>query len=158
DQSDNDPAIFWSYVIAALQTVQGDFDPGQRTLALLQSLQPLPVETVLAKLLNEIGALAHDIVLVLDDYHLITAPPIHQGIAFLLNHQPPQLHIVIAGRPPTTTASGVHHNRLMNSAAFSRVGRVKLGTTRLPSAGSRPTVVSWSCRKREFGEWQKPRI
>ena len=38
DQSDNEPALFWSYVIAALQTVQGDLDPGQHTLALLQSL------------------------------------------------------------------------------------------------------------------------
>ena len=54
DQSDNDPALFWSYVIAALQTVQSDL--GQSTLALLQSLQPLPVETVLARLLNESAA------------------------------------------------------------------------------------------------------
>ena len=100
DQSDNDPAFFWSYVIAALQTVQGDL--GQSTLALLQSLQPLPVETVLARLLNELGGLAQRIVLVLDDYHLITAQLVHQGIAFLLDHLPPQLHVVIAGRvdPP----------------------------------------------------------
>src|ERR671929_2395162 len=76
DLSDNDPALFWSYVIAALQTVQSDL--GQSTLALLQSLQPLPVETVLSRMLNEVGALAHDIVLVLDDYHLITAAPIHR--------------------------------------------------------------------------------
>src|SRR5438105_7005612 len=102
DQSDNEPALFWSYVIAALQTVRPEFDAGQSTLALLQSLQPLPGETVLSRMLNEVGALAQDIVLVLDDYHLITAPPIHQGIAFLLDHLPPQLHLVIAGRvdPP----------------------------------------------------------
>ena len=100
DQSDNDPALFWSYVIAALQTRQRDL--GLSTLALLQSLQPLPVETLLAKLLNEVGALAQRIVLVLDDYHLITAKPVHQGIAFVLDHLPPQLHLVIAGRadPP----------------------------------------------------------
>jgi hypothetical protein len=73
DQSDNDPAFFWPYVIAALQTMQRDL--GQSTLALLQSLQPLPAETVLAKLLNEVGGLAQRIVLVLDDYHLITATP-----------------------------------------------------------------------------------
>ncbi|TME36030.1 MAG: helix-turn-helix transcriptional regulator, partial [Chloroflexi bacterium] len=59
DQSDNDPAFFWSYVIAALQTVQGDL--GQSTLALLQSLQPLPVETMLARPLNEVGGLAQRI-------------------------------------------------------------------------------------------------
>jgi LuxR family transcriptional regulator, maltose regulon positive regulatory protein len=100
DQSDNDPALFWSYVIAALQTRQRDL--GLSALALLQSLQPLPVETLLAKLLNEVGALAQRIVLVLDDYHLITAKPVHQGIAFVLDHLPPQLHLVIAGRadPP----------------------------------------------------------
>ncbi len=75
---------------------------GTRTLALLHSPQPLPIETLLATLLNEVGALAQRVVLVLDDYHLIGAQPVHQGIAFLLDHLPPRLHLVIAGRavPP----------------------------------------------------------
>ena len=100
DQSDNEPALFWAYVIAALQTVNAEV--GTRALALLHSPQPLPVETLLATLLNEIGALEQRIVLVLDDYHLVGAQPIHQGIAFLIDHLPPQLHLVIATRadPP----------------------------------------------------------
>ena len=100
DQSDNEPTLFWAYVIAALQTV--DAEVGTRAFAVLHSPQPLPVETLLGTLLNEIGAFEQRIVLVLDDYHLIGAQPIHQGIAFLVDHLPPQLHLVIATRadPP----------------------------------------------------------
>jgi len=54
DQNDNDPTLFWAYFIGALQTVQAQV--GTRALSLLQSPQPLPVETLLATLLNEVGA------------------------------------------------------------------------------------------------------
>ena len=95
DESDNDPALFWTYVIAALQTaVQG---VGGRALSLLQSAQP-PIETVLATVLNELGALSNDVVLVLDDYHLVDAGDVQDGMAFLLEHLPPQLHLVISSR------------------------------------------------------------
>lgn len=102
DQNDNEPALFWSYVVAALQTVRPEFDQGQSTLALLRSLQPLPVESALSRILNELGSLEQDLVLVLDDYHLITTQSIHQGVAFLLDHLPSEVHLVIAGRvdPP----------------------------------------------------------
>jgi LuxR family maltose regulon positive regulatory protein len=73
-------------------------DVGKTTLSLLRSPQPLPVETLLGPLLNEIAALAQSSVLVLDDYHLIDAQPIHQAIGFLLDHLPPQLHLVTASR------------------------------------------------------------
>jgi ATP/maltotriose-dependent transcriptional regulator MalT len=100
DQSDNEPALFWAYLIAALQTVNAQI--GKNTLALLHSPQPVPVETLLGTLLNDVGSLAERVVLVLDDYHLIGAQPIHQGIGFLLDHLPSQLRLVIAGRadPP----------------------------------------------------------
>jgi LuxR family maltose regulon positive regulatory protein len=100
DQSDNEPALFWAYFIAALQTVHAQI--GKNTFALLHSPQPVPVETLLGTLLNEVGAIGERVVLVLDDYHLIGAQPIHQGIGFLLDHLPPQLRLVIAGRadPP----------------------------------------------------------
>ena len=71
DQSDNEPALFWAYFIAALQTVHPQI--GKNTLALLHSPQPVPVETLLGTLLNEVGALGERVVLVLDDYHLIGA-------------------------------------------------------------------------------------
>src|SRR2546421_6300849 len=69
DQSDNEPALFWAYFIAALQTSHAQI--GTNTLALLHSPQPVPVETMLGTLLNEVGALGERVVLVLDDYHLI---------------------------------------------------------------------------------------
>jgi LuxR family maltose regulon positive regulatory protein len=96
DPSDNEPTLFWAYLIAALQTVHAEI--GQTTLSLLRSPQPLPVETLLGPLLNEVAALAQRSVLVLDDYHLIAAQPIHEAIGFLLDHLPPQLHLVIASR------------------------------------------------------------
>jgi LuxR family maltose regulon positive regulatory protein len=65
DRADNDPASFWTYVIAALRTVASGV--GETALALLHSSQPPAIETVLTALLNELSAVAGDIVLVLDD-------------------------------------------------------------------------------------------
>ena len=96
DRGDNDPASFWTYVIAALRTVASGV--GESALALLQAPRPPPIETVLTALLNDLGATAGDIVLVLDDYHVIDARDVQDGMAFLLDHLPPQLHVVIASR------------------------------------------------------------
>ena len=96
DRGDNDPASFWTYVIAALRTVASGV--GESALALLQAPRSPPLETVLTALLNDLGATAGDIVLVLDDYHVVDARDVQDGMAFLLDHLPPQLHVVIAGR------------------------------------------------------------
>jgi LuxR family maltose regulon positive regulatory protein len=96
DRADNDPASFWTYVIAALRTVASGV--GESALTLLQAPQPPPIETVLTVLLNDLGALADDIVLVLDDYHVIDASDVQGEMAFLLDHLPPWLHVVIASR------------------------------------------------------------
>ena len=96
DRADNDPASFWTYVIAALQTVAPGV--GESALTLLQAPQPPPIETVLTALLNDLGAITGDIVLVLDDYHVIDARDVQDGMAFLLDHLPPRLHVVIASR------------------------------------------------------------
>jgi LuxR family transcriptional regulator, maltose regulon positive regulatory protein len=96
DRADNDPASFWTYVIAALRTVASGV--GESALTLLQAPQPPPIETVLTALLNDLGATAGDIVLVLDDYHVIDASEVQGGMAFLLDHLPPWLHVVIASR------------------------------------------------------------
>ena len=96
DRADNDPASFWTYVIAALQTVAPGV--GESALALLQAPQPPPIETVLTALLNDLGASTGDIVLVLDDYHVIDARDVQDAMAFLLDHLPPRLHVVIASR------------------------------------------------------------
>jgi len=95
DQRDNDPARFWTYLVAALQRVATRIGAG--ALSLLQSPQS-PMETVLGSLLNDLHAVPDDVVLVLDDYHVIEAPEVQDGMAFLLEHLPPQIHLVIAGR------------------------------------------------------------
>jgi LuxR family maltose regulon positive regulatory protein len=95
DQRDNDPALFWTYLVAALNRAAPEI--GGDALVLLQSPQP-PMDAMLATLLNDLSAVPHDLVLVLDDYHLIEAGDVREGVAFLLEHLPPQVHVVIATR------------------------------------------------------------
>jgi LuxR family maltose regulon positive regulatory protein len=71
---------------------------GEGALALLDAPQPAPIEVVLTTLLNDLGAVAGEIVLVLDDYHVIEGREVQGGMAFLLDHLPPGLHVVIASR------------------------------------------------------------
>ena len=95
DPGDNQPVAFWSNVIAAFQTVEPA--AGAKSLKLLESPDG-SIEAVLAPLLNELNALPHDVVLVLDDYHTIDAPEIQGGMTFLLEHLPANAHLVIATR------------------------------------------------------------
>ena len=67
-------------------------------LAALESPQPPPTEALLTILLNEITAIPDNFILVLDDYHLIDAKPVDEALTFLLEHLPPQMHLVIATR------------------------------------------------------------
>ena len=96
DQTDNEPHRSGPYVIAALQTVLPGV--GVDALTLLGETQPPPIESVLATLLNDLSAVPNDVVLVLDDYHAIDAPDIQDGMAYLLEHLPPSMHLVIATR------------------------------------------------------------
>jgi len=95
DQRDNDPALFWTYLVAALNTGARGF--GASALSLLQSPQP-PSEAGLVTLLNDLDAISNDVVLVLDDYHVIGARDVQDGMAFLLENLPPQIHLVIGSR------------------------------------------------------------
>lgn len=100
DEDDNDPACFWTYVIAALRTIAPDI--GKQALTLLQSPQPAAASLLLTLLINDMAVQPAPFVLVLDDYHIINAPPIHEGLAFLVEHLPPQAHLVLTSRidPP----------------------------------------------------------
>jgi LuxR family maltose regulon positive regulatory protein len=100
DAGDNDPARFWAYVIAALQMVQADL--GEAALLALQSPQPPPMEGLLTSLINEIAQVSDPFTLVLDDFHTIANPPIHDGLMFLLDHMPPSMHLILSSRadPP----------------------------------------------------------
>lgn len=95
DQRDNDPALFWTYLVGALRTAAPEV--GASALSLLQSPQ-VPIEEILATLLNDLGSVSDDVVLVLDDYHVIDVRDIHDGLTFLLEHLPPQIRLVIASR------------------------------------------------------------
>jgi LuxR family maltose regulon positive regulatory protein len=96
EEGDNDPARFMAYLLAALRTV--DARMGQAAEAALRGPQPPSSETLLTVLLNDIAARPDPFLLVLDDYHCIQTLSIHQQLAFLLEHQPPQMHLVIATR------------------------------------------------------------
>jgi LuxR family maltose regulon positive regulatory protein len=96
DKGDNDPARFLTYLVAALQTVAENV--GKGVLGMLQSPQRPPAESILTALLNEITAIRESFVLVLDDYHVIDAEPVDRSLAFLVEHLPPRMHLVIATR------------------------------------------------------------
>lgn len=95
DASDARAASFWTYAITALQRVA----PGVGTSALsaLQATRP-PIEAVLTTVVNELSVATGDVYLVLDDYHLVDGPEIQAGMAFLLEHLPPQVHLVVSTR------------------------------------------------------------
>lgn len=104
DPAESQPEPFWTYLIAALQTVAPRV--GSSALALLRSPQAPPIEAVLATLLNDLGALPGDVVLVLDDYHVVETHDVHAGMTYLLEHLPPQAHVVVITRadPPLPLA------------------------------------------------------
>jgi LuxR family transcriptional regulator, maltose regulon positive regulatory protein len=107
EQADDDLTRFWSYVFAALSRVHQGREAS--ALALLQGSAPQqlpPIETVLTVWINGLAALPHEVALILDDYHVITAPSIHRSITYLVEHLPPRLHLVIATRadPPLPLA------------------------------------------------------
>ncbi len=96
DEGDSDPTRFLTYLIAALQTVNASI--GEGTLRALESPQLPPVEAILTTLFNEITSIPDNFILVLDDYHLIDSKPVDQALTFLLDHLPPQMHLVLASR------------------------------------------------------------
>ncbi len=96
DEGDSDLSRFLTYLIAALQTVAPGIGEGISTV--LQSPEPPPPEPTLTALLNDIAAIPSDVVLVLDDYHVLDARPVDDALAFLVEHLPPRMHLVIATR------------------------------------------------------------
>jgi LuxR family transcriptional regulator, maltose regulon positive regulatory protein len=110
DEEDTDPARFLTYLISALQTIAPKIGVG--ILSVIQSPQPPPIESILTTLLNEIPSIADNpstsdakppqsgqgFILVLDDYHLIDSNEVDNTLTFLVEHQPPQMHLVITTR------------------------------------------------------------
>ncbi|GHO71243.1 helix-turn-helix transcriptional regulator [Ktedonobacter sp. SOSP1-52] len=105
EPEDNEPIRFFTYLLAALQTLDPHF--GGRTRALLSLPQPVEPETVLAWFTHDlITWQREDVVLVLDDYHVITTQPIHHMLAHLVEHLSHQLHLFLVTRsdPPLPLA------------------------------------------------------
>jgi LuxR family transcriptional regulator, maltose regulon positive regulatory protein len=104
DQGDNDPTSFWVYVVEALRTVE----PGVGAAALADLARPTAdlLREVLPGLLNELSMIGSELVLVLDDYHLITDATCHATLGFFLDHLPAEIHVVLATRvdPPLPLA------------------------------------------------------
>jgi LuxR family maltose regulon positive regulatory protein len=96
DEGDNDPALLLAYLVAALQTTNSSV--GEGIVDALQSPGPVSVEAVLYRLLNEIAEFPEQVVLVLDDYHLIESQSVDRALTLLLENLPSQLHLVIASR------------------------------------------------------------
>jgi LuxR family maltose regulon positive regulatory protein len=104
DDRDNDPVIFWSYVIAALQVQQEGI--GKQSLSLLQTAQSPDLEGNLAALVNDLVGIPEAFILVLDDYHVIRNPAVHRSLSFFIEHIPAQFHLILASRtdPPLPLA------------------------------------------------------
>ncbi|MDO8672583.1 MAG: LuxR C-terminal-related transcriptional regulator [Dehalococcoidia bacterium] len=100
DEDDNDPVRFLTYVVAALHGAQEGV--GATALTMLHSPMPPPTRVILTSLLNDLGNAPGDLILVLDDYHVIDAPAVHDAIAFILSNLPSPMHIVMTTRsdPP----------------------------------------------------------
>jgi len=103
DEADNDPVVFWAYVVAGfMRAIPGD----NSNLGQITKDQLPPTKTILTHLINSLAENIGKVILVLDDYHLISNPQIHEDFTFLIDNQPPALHIVLLTRadPPLPIA------------------------------------------------------
>jgi LuxR family transcriptional regulator, maltose regulon positive regulatory protein len=121
EESDNDSTRFWSYLVAALRTVE----PGVGTVA-LEALRGPSVElerVVVPSLVNDLATVGAPLVLILDDYHLITDAICHQTLGLFLDHIPAEVHVVLSTRldPPLPLA----RMRARGELAELRVGALQ---------------------------------
>ena len=100
DEADNDPSRFLGYVVGALQTAEEGI--GESVLASLPSPESPPIEMVMGALVNELVDLPQEIMVVLDDYHLIGSEQVHAAVSYLIEHLPENVHLAFSGRadPP----------------------------------------------------------
>jgi len=121
DREDDNVVRLWTYLVTALQTVHAEL--GQEVLQHLGTPGALEVQSILTSLLNEIADLSHATLLVLDDYHVLSSREIHAGIEFLLDHLPPQLHLVLSTRadPPLP----IHRLRARGQLTELRAGDLR---------------------------------
>ena len=117
DEGDNDTVRFWTYLIASIQTV--DEEIGAEARQIVSTPQLRSSEPVAISLINDISQLGSNLILVLDDYHVIEAEKIHAGLGYLLEHQPQNLHIILITRadPSISLARLRAHSQLVEARA-----------------------------------------
>ena len=117
DEGDNDIVRFWTYLIAAIQTVNPE--TGAEARQIVSGPQLRSTEPIAISLINDITQLESGLILVLDDYHVIESEKIHAGISYLLEHQPPNLHILLVTRadPSISLARLRAHSQLIEIRA-----------------------------------------
>jgi LuxR family maltose regulon positive regulatory protein len=100
DPQDNREPRFLRYLTAALRTVVPEV--GAEVAGLLETSEPPRAETLLTWVVNDLVACERDLCLVLDDYHVITDDAVHGAVAFLIEHGPANLHLLVCSRsdPP----------------------------------------------------------
>ena len=99
DEGDNDPIRFWRYVIAACQKFQAGFGREALDLLLANRLPPFkPLDMMLTALLNELLQLEQPCILILDDFHAISAPQVRETLSFFLDHLPTSFHMFLLVR------------------------------------------------------------
>lgn len=96
DEADGEPMRFLTYLVAAVQSVVPDFGDG--VLRAVQSPQPPPLEMVLTTILNELSSVSQGLILVLDDFHVVESDEVDRALAFLVEHLPPKIHVVVSTR------------------------------------------------------------
>jgi LuxR family maltose regulon positive regulatory protein len=152
DRADNDPTRFWRHVLAALDGVC----PGTAEMVepVLGPPPPTSFEGPVAALINELASRSdsREIVLVLDDYHVIDSTVIHDSLTFLIEHRPPQLRLIVLSRadPPLPTARVRAAGELAEVRAddlrFSVEETGVLLRTVLETSLSEPTVAALTAR------------
>ena len=96
DAQDNQLTRFLRYLVATFQDL--DETVGREAASLMAASEPIPAEVIITTLINDLQRFNQDVVLILDDYHLITHPAIHQGLTFLVDHCPQNLHLLLISR------------------------------------------------------------
>ena len=105
DENDNDPARFWTYACSALRTL--DSAVGKSTLSALTATQLPSLQSLVSPLINDLARLKENCVLVLDEYHAITSAEISDGLAFLIQHLPESLHLILISRNEPALPLGI---------------------------------------------------
>ena len=104
EEEDRDPNRFLEYLVASLEVISQTVGSG--LAAMLRSSPPASAETVLTLLVNQLTKIPGKLVLILDDYHLAASTGANEVLSFLIDHMPPQLHLVIASREAPELALG----------------------------------------------------